>query len=58
MYSHDDLSVKMTALLSEIRDVMEKRNERIKEVRDEIVKIEDENQELENTIHDLLRGML
>ena len=48
----------MTTLLSEIRDVMEKRNERIQELRDEIAKIEDENQELENTINDLLRGML
>ena len=48
----------MTNLLSEIRDVMEKRNDRIQELRDEIVKIEDENQELENTINDLLRGML
>ncbi len=58
MYSHDDLSVRMTTLLSEIREVMEKRNDRIQELRDEIVKIEDENQELENTINDLLRGML
>jgi len=58
MYSHDDLGVKMTNLLGEIRDVMEQRNIRIKELRDEIAKIEDENQELENTINDLLRGML
>lgn len=58
MYSHDDLGVKMTNLLGEIRDVMEQRNIRIKELRDEIAKIEDENQELENTINDLLKGML
>ncbi len=58
MYSHDDLGVKMTNLLGEIRDVMEQRNIRIKELRDEIDKIEDENRDLENTINDLLRGML
>ena len=58
MYDHEDLSVKMTALLSEIREVMDDRKNRIKDLRDEIAKIEDENQELENTINDLLRGML
>ena len=58
MYSHDDLGVKMTNLLGEIRDVMEQRKNRIKELRDEIVKIEDENRDLENTINELLRGML
>jgi len=52
----DDLSGKLAGLLSEIKEVMESRKERIEELRKEINDIESQNAELEKTISDILSG--
>jgi len=52
----DDLSGKLAGLLSEIKEVMESRKERIEELRKEIADIEAQNAELEKTISDVLSG--
>ena len=52
----DDLSGKLAGLLSEIKEVMESRKERLEELRKEITDIEAQNAELEKTISDLLSG--
>ena len=52
----DDLSGKLAGLLSEIKEVMESRKERIEELRKVITDIEAQNAELEKTISDLLSG--
>jgi cell division protein FtsB len=52
----DDLSGKLAGLLTEIKEVMESRKERIEELRKEISDIEAQNAELEKTISDLLSG--
>jgi len=51
-----DLSVKLEKLVEEIKEVMEKRIERIAELRTEIESIEQDNVKLENTIGELLKG--
>lgn len=58
MYDPDGLGDKMSSLLTEIKDVMNKRNDRIGELRKEIEKIEDENRDLEDTVNELMRSML
>ena len=52
--SEVDLSGRLAAVLEEIRDVMEKRKQRIEELRQEITNIENDNDELEKTISELL----
>ena len=52
----NDLSGKLAGLLTEIKEVMESRKERIEELRKEITDIEAQNAELEKTISDLLSG--
>jgi cell division protein FtsB len=52
----DELSGKLAGLLTEIKEVMESRKERIEELRNEIADIEAQNIELEKTISDLLSG--
>ena len=51
-----DLSEKLEKLLEEIKEVMERRKERIAELRAEIERIEQDNVSLENTIGELLKG--
>ena len=51
-----DLGAKLEALVDEIKEVMEKRIERIAELRAEIERIEADNVKLENTIGELLKG--
>ena len=46
----------MTKLVEEIKEVMERRKERIAELRAEIDRIEQDNVGLENTIGELLKG--
>ena len=50
----EDLSKRLATVLDEIREVMEKRKERIETLRQEIIDIERDNEELEKTISDLL----
>ena len=51
-----DLGVKLEKLVEEIKEVMERRKERIAELRAEIERIEQDNVSLENTIGELLKG--
>jgi septal ring factor EnvC (AmiA/AmiB activator) len=52
--SEADLSGRLATVLEEIRDVMEKRKQRIEELRQEITQIENDNDDLEKTISELL----
>ena len=52
--SEADLSGRLATVLEEIRDVMEKRKQRIEELRQEITNIDNDNEELERTISELL----
>ena len=51
-----DLGEKLEKLVEEIKEVMERRKERIAELRAEIDRIEQHNVGLENTIGELLKG--
>ena len=51
-----DLGAKLEKLVEEIKEVMERRKERIAELRAEIERIEQDNVSLENTIGELLKG--
>ena len=51
-----DLGAKLEALVDEIKEVMERRKERIAELRAEIERREQDNVKLENTIGELLKG--
>ena len=51
-----DLGEKLEKLVEEIKEVMERRKERIAELRAEIDRIELDNVSLENTIGELLKG--
>ena len=51
-----DLGGKLEKLVEEIKEVMERRRERIAELRSEIDSIEQDNVKLENTIGELLKG--
>ena len=51
-----DLGEKLEKLVEEIKEVMERRKERIAEWRAEIERIEQDNVSLENTIGELLKG--
>ena len=51
-----ELWEKLEKLVEEIKEVMERRKERIAELRAEIERIEQDNVSLENTIGELLKG--
>ena len=51
-----DLGEKLEKFDEEIKEVMERRKERIAELRAEIDRIEQDNVGLENTIGELLKG--
>ena len=51
-----DLGEKLEKLVEEIKEVMERRKERIAQLRAEIERIEQDNVSLENTIGELLKG--
>ena len=51
-----DLGEKLEKLVEEIKEVMERRKERIAELRAEIERFEQDNVCLENTIGELLKG--
>ena len=51
-----DLGEKLEKLVEEIKEVMERRKERIAELRAEIDRIEQDNVGLETTIGELLKG--
>ena len=51
-----DLGEKLEKLVEEIKEVMDRRKERIAELRAEIERIEQDNVSLENTIGELLKG--
>lgn len=52
----EDLTGKLTTVLAELRDVMEQRKNRIEELRQEIARIENENDDLEKQIQELINA--
>jgi len=50
-----ELSQRLSIVLTEIRDIMEKRKERVEQLRDQISLIENENQDLERKINELIQ---
>ncbi len=50
-----ELSQRLSVVLTEIRDIMEKRKERVEELRDQISFIENENEDLERKINELIQ---
>lgn len=50
-----ELSQRLSVVLTEIRDIMEKRKERVEQLRDQISIIENENEDLERKINELIR---
>lgn len=51
----NELSQRLLVVLTEIRDIMEKRKERVEQLRDQISFIENENEDLEKKINELIR---
>jgi len=49
------LSQRLSVVLTEIRDIMEKRKERVEQLRDQISFIENENEDLERKINELIQ---
>ena len=49
-----DLTSRLTTVLTELRDVMKHRQDRIEELRDQITVIENENEDLEKQIQELI----
>ncbi len=50
-----ELSQRLSVVLTEIRDIMEKRKERVEQLREQISFIENENEDLERKINELIR---
>jgi len=50
------LTEKLTTVLSDLKEVMEQRKTRIEELRQEIARIENENDDLEKQIQELING--
>jgi len=50
-----ELSQRLSVVLTEIRDIMEKRKERVEQLRDQISFIENENEDLERKINELIQ---
>lgn len=50
-----ELSQRLSVVLTEIRDIMEKRKERVEQLRDQISIIENENEDLEQKINELIQ---
>lgn len=53
-----ELSQRLSVVLTEIRDIMEKRKERVEELRDQISFIENENEDLERKINELIQDAI
>ena len=52
----ENLASKLSVVLSELGDVMNARKEKIESLRDEITRIENENDDLEKQIQELING--
>jgi len=50
----ENLASKLSVVLSELGDVMNARKEQIESLRDQITRIENENEDLERSIRDLI----
>lgn len=50
-----ELSQRLSVVLTEIRDIMEKRKERVEQLREQISFIENENEDLERKINELIQ---
>ena len=49
-----DLTSRLTTVLTELRDVMKQRQDKTEQLRDQIVVIENENEDLEKQIQELI----
>ena len=49
-----ELASRLTAVLTELRDVMKQRQDKIEHLRDQITIIENENEDLEKQIQELI----
>lgn len=54
MSDADNLAARLSTTLSELRDVMQQRKDRIEELRSQITVIENQNEDLEKTIQELI----
>lgn len=54
MSNPDDLAARLSTTLSELRDVMQQRKDKIEELRSQITVIENQNEDLEKTIQELI----
>jgi len=52
----ENLASKLSVVLRELSDVMNARKEKIESLRDEITRIENENDDLEKQIQELING--
>ena len=50
-----ELSQRLSVVLTEIRDIIEKRKERVEQLREQISFIENENEDLERKINELIQ---
>jgi len=54
MADADDLAAKLSATLSELRDVMQQRKDQVEQLRGEISEIENQNDDLEKKIQEMI----
>ena len=50
-----ELSQRLAVILTEIRDIMEMRKQRVEQLREQIAFIENENEDLERKINELIQ---
>ena len=50
-----ELSQRLSVVLTEIRDIMEMRKQRVEQLREQIAFIENENEDLERKINELIQ---
>ena len=50
-----ELSQRLSVVLTEIRDIMEQRKQRVEQLREQIAFIENENEDLERKINELIQ---
>ena len=55
MEEAQELSQRLAVVLTEIRDIMEMRKQRVEQLREQIAFIENENEDLERKINELIQ---
>ena len=54
MSDADDLKGRLSAVLTEISDIMKARKDEVERLRDQITVMENENEDLERKVHELM----